>query len=60
VVGNALKWLHAAPLDDWNVDRLARRVGVSRTVLAARFRHFLDVPPMRYLTYWRLQLAVQA
>jgi hypothetical protein len=28
VVGTALKWLHAAPLDDWNVDRLARRVGV--------------------------------
>jgi AraC-like DNA-binding protein len=59
VVGNALKWLHVAPLDDWNVDRLARRVGVSRTVLAARFRHFLDMPPMHYLTYWRLQLAAQ-
>ncbi|HMA11984.1 MAG TPA: AraC family transcriptional regulator, partial [Steroidobacteraceae bacterium] len=59
VVGTALKWLHAAPLDDWNVDRLARRVGVSRTALAARFKHFLDMPPMHYLTYWRLQLAAQ-
>lgn len=59
VVGTALKWLHMAPLEDWNVDRLARRVGVSRTVLAARFKHFLDMPPMHYLTYWRLQLAAQ-
>lgn len=59
VVGSALKWLHMAPLEDWSVDRLARRVGVSRTVLAARFRHFLDMPPMHYLTHWRLQLAAQ-
>ena len=59
VVGSALKWLHTAPLEDWCVERLARRVGVSRTVLAARFRHFLDMPPMRYLTVWRLQLAAQ-
>lgn len=59
VVGSALKWLHTAPLEDWSVDRLARRVGVSRTVLAARFKHFLDMPPMHYLTRWRLQLAAQ-
>lgn len=59
VVGAALKWLHLAPLEDWNVDRLASRVGVSRTVLAARFKHFLDMPPMHYLTHWRLQLAAQ-
>jgi AraC-like DNA-binding protein len=59
VVGVALKWLHAAPLDDWSVERLARRVGVSRTALAARFRHFLDMPPMHYLTCWRLQRAAQ-
>ena len=59
VVGTALKWLHAAPLQDWSVEQLARRVGVSRTVLAERFRHFLDIPPMHYLTRWRLQLAAQ-
>ncbi len=59
VVGNALKWLHMAPLEEWSVQRLARCVGVSRTALAARFKHFLDMPPMHYLTYWRLQLAAQ-
>ena len=59
VVGTALKWLHAAPLDDWSVERLARKVGVSRTVLASRFKHYLDMPPMHYLTVWRLQRAAQ-
>jgi len=59
VVGVALKCLHAAPLAPWDVDGLARRVGVSRSVLAGRFRHFLGQPPMQYLTHWRLQLAAQ-
>jgi AraC-like DNA-binding protein len=59
VVGVALKCLHAAPLAPWDVDGLARRVGVSRSVLTGRFRHFLGQPPMQYLTHWRLQLAAQ-
>jgi AraC-like DNA-binding protein len=59
VVGPALKCLHGAPLEEWSVDLLARRVGVSRTLLAERFKHFLDMPPMHYLTRWRLQLAAQ-
>ena len=59
VAGVALKCLHAAPLQEWSVERLARRVGVSRTVLAERFRHFLNQPPMQYLARWRLQLAAQ-
>ncbi|MGA9991364.1 MAG: AraC family transcriptional regulator [Thiobacillaceae bacterium] len=59
LVGTALKLLHQSPLEDWNVDRLARLVGVSRTALAERFKYFLDMPPMHYLTYWRLQLAAQ-
>jgi AraC-like DNA-binding protein len=59
VVGTALKFLHAVPLDPWDVDSLARRIGVSRSVLAARFGHFLGQPPMQYLTHWRLLLAAQ-
>ena len=34
-------------------------MGVSRSVLAERFRYFLGVPPMTYLTRWRLQLGAQ-
>lgn len=60
VAGAALKLMHAAPLDDWSVERLAREAGASRTVLTQRFGHFLGEPPMRYLARWRLQLAAQS
>ena len=58
-VGNALALMHGQPSDPWTIEGLARKVGVSRSVLAERFRHFLGVPPMTYLTRWRLQLGAQ-
>ncbi len=58
-VGNALALLHRQPSDPWTIAKLAKRVGVSRSVLAERFRHFLGVPPIAYLTRWRLQLGAQ-
>ena len=58
-VGNALALVHRQPADPWTIAELAKRVGISRSVLAERFRHFLGVPPMAYLTHWRLQLGAQ-
>jgi AraC-like DNA-binding protein len=58
-VGSALALLHRQPSDPWTIAKLAKLVGVSRSVLAERFRHFLGVPPMAYLTRWRLQLGAQ-
>jgi len=58
-VGNALALVHREPADPWTIAELARRVGVSRSVLAERFRHFLGVPPMAYLARWRMQLGAQ-
>lgn len=59
IAGATLRCMHAAPFEDWNVQALARRVGVSRTVLAERFKRLLKQPPMQYLARWRLQLAAQ-
>lgn len=59
IVGQALKWLHTMPDEKWTVDRLARRVGTSRSALADRFKYMLDQPPMQYLTHWRLLIAAQ-
>jgi transcriptional regulator GlxA family with amidase domain len=58
-VGSALALVHGQPSAPWTIAELARRVGVSRSVLAERFRHFLGVPPMAYLTRWRLRLGAQ-
>jgi transcriptional regulator GlxA family with amidase domain len=38
---------------------LAREVGISRSVLAERFSHYLNEPPIAYLTRWRLLLAAR-
>jgi len=57
--GSALKWLHTLPDEKWTVTRLARRVGASRSVLAERFKHLRDQPPMQYLAHWHLLIASQ-
>lgn len=58
-VGKALAMLHKQPAHPWTIASLANEVGVSRSVLAERFRHYLTDTPMGYLTRWRLQLAAQ-
>src|SRR5581483_2845028 len=59
VVGHALAALHAHVADPWTVERLARHVGVSRSVLAQRFTNFVGRSPMQYLALWRMQLAAR-
>jgi len=58
-VGRALALLHAAPAKPWTIAMLAREVGISRSVLAERFSHYLNEPPIAYLTRWRLLLAAR-
>jgi AraC-like DNA-binding protein len=56
-IGRALGKLHHRPAHPWSLEDLAREVGMSRSVLAERFSHFVGVPPMQYLAQWRMQLA---
>ena len=56
-VGRALGKLHDRPAHPWTLEELARAVGMSRSVLAERFTHFVGVAPMQYLAQWRMQLA---
>ena len=59
-VGKALSLLHQRHTNAWTVATLAQEIGLSRTVLSERFRHFIGVPPMTYLTRWRLRLGARA
>jgi AraC-like DNA-binding protein len=59
VVGPALSELHERPTYPWTLAELARAIASSRTVLAERFSQLVGVPPMLYLTRWRLQLAAE-
>ncbi len=58
-VGKALALLHRKPAHPWTIAALANEVGISRSVLAERFRRYLSETPMAYLTRWRLQLGAQ-
>ena len=58
-VGKTLALMHRNPAQPWTIASLAKEAGLSRSVLAERFRHYLNEPPMAYLTRWRLQLGAQ-
>jgi AraC-like DNA-binding protein len=58
-IGHALRLIHEQPERPWTLAELAREVGVSRSVLADRFLHYVGVSPMYYLGRWRMQLAVR-
>ena len=58
-IGKVLALMHRDPAHPWTIASLAEAAGMSRSVLAERFRYCLDETPMAYLTSWRLQLGAQ-
>jgi AraC-like DNA-binding protein len=57
VLAPALAALHADPGRKWSVPELARASLVSSSSLDQRFRELLGMPPIRYLTGWRMHTA---
>lgn len=58
-LARSLEAFHAAPGEDWSVDRLARESGASRTAFIQRFRAATGMTPMGYVTEWRMSLAAR-
>lgn len=56
-IGRALRQFHERPAHPWSLEELAKQVGMSRSMLAERFVHFVGIPPIQYLANWRIQLA---
>lgn len=52
-----LSSIHGEPSRNWSLEELARKAGMSRTSLAVRFREMMGIPPLAYLTQWRMYLA---
>ena len=52
--------MHHRSAHPWTLLSLAHEVGVSRSVLSERFRHYLGESPITYLTRWRLGLGARA
>lgn len=60
VVQTALELVHRDPARGWTVATLAVETGVSRAAFARRFSNVMGMPPMAYLTEWRLALAADS
>jgi AraC-like DNA-binding protein len=56
----ALRLMHAEPGKRWGLQDLARAAAMSRTSFAQRFRTVAGIPPLTYLSRWRMLLAQRA
>jgi AraC-like DNA-binding protein len=56
-VGRAVAGVLAEPAADWQLDRLARRAGLSRTVFCERFVAIMGESPAAWVTRWRMIVA---
>lgn len=56
-VGRALALMHGDMCASWSAEALAREVSMSRSAFVQRFTNLMGVPPIRYMTLWRLQAA---
>jgi len=56
-IGRALAAIHHNISSPWSADSLAREVSMSRSAFVDRFTTLIGMPPIRYLTIWRLQTA---
>ncbi len=59
IVGKCLGLLHSRIAHPWTIAEMASELGISRSALIERFTRYLSVPPMTYLTRWRLELAAR-
>jgi len=57
VVAPAMALIHREPGRKWSVADLAAAVNVSVSSLDDRFRDSMGIPPIRYLTGWRMHVA---
>lgn len=59
-IGAAIALIHRDPARSWTVGSLAQQVAMSRSAFAARFTELVGEPVMRYVTRWRMYIAMDA
>ncbi|MPY87537.1 MAG: helix-turn-helix domain-containing protein [Luteitalea sp.] len=57
-IGSAIALILRDPTRQWTVEMLARAVGMSRSAFAARFTSLVGESAMRYVTRWRMHVAL--
>lgn len=58
-ISKALTAIHKDPGFAWTLENLTEIAGMSRTAFASQFLKCMDITPLGYITYWRMQIARQ-
>ncbi|MGI9475498.1 MAG: AraC family transcriptional regulator [Hyphomicrobiaceae bacterium] len=56
-LSKCLSKVHIEPEKPWTVEAMAAEAGMSRSIFADRFTSLMGMPPLTYVTQWRMQLA---
>jgi AraC family transcriptional activator of mtrCDE len=56
-ISSALGAIHNNPQHAWSLESLAKEAAMGRSSFARHFNDLAGLPPMQYLTAWRMQLA---
>ncbi|MCS7478720.1 AraC family transcriptional regulator [Umezawaea endophytica] len=58
-ISRSLRAMHQQPAGRWTVESLGAQAGLSRAAFARRFASLVGLPPLTYLTWWRLTTAAR-
>lgn len=58
-ISRVLQAVHEKPGHGWTMQSLAAHACMSRSAFAERFTQLMQVPPMQYVTQWRVSIAEQ-
>lgn len=56
-LSKGLRAFHNDYSAEWTVERLAQQSHMSRSLFSDRFKQYLNLSPMQYVTHWRMQNA---
>lgn len=59
-ISMVIQAIHSDPSKRWTLESLAEVAGVSRSTLALRFKQVAGLPPLEYVSRWRMQLAARS
>lgn len=57
-IGRIVSLIHREPERPWSLESLASEAAMSRSAFAARFTELVGEPAMRYVTRWRMNIAL--
>lgn len=58
-IAPVLSAIHANPANPLTLEALSQIAGLSRTALVSRFTACMSMTPLKYVTFWRMQIAKQ-